>query len=649
MALVNLEKLMYKLVIQEFTTYYSLDECLMLCRMRSMIKYCGCVNPPWPSDLINGSICNLLDLPCLTRWKSVWYGWKSFDYVNKQQNSKELFEFENCGFCLPTCSGVKFKISVNDLPLRNVISNSGDYYSHGILEGLTNDQPLAVIKLFFAKRYAQATETTVVSDWIGMAKQILAADYGSDLSSVKEELDSQQHEHKIIDKFHSKIIYDAKCLRFVDWLIEARPSFSPPRRDLRPPDSDPGATQYYSHRLDALNIKYDRLLEQLSQRLKTAIEVNGSDGLLVFRPTVMTGILAKLSKDLYTHTQSPRAPELSSVPTTIGESQQYNCVTPDNYYGYCVLLSYCPQIANIFQTTNRRVAEQYIIGLQRSCGTRNVNGDPVVCCTRPQQQQQQQQQNIRTTPNPVTQPTNPFFPTGRPITQAPITQAPITQPPTTTTTTTPQPITSAPLIEPKGTYCRGPDIREGSCIDLKNCQELVNELYAKQNDQTFANFLRASNRICGATGSIVCCPTGTSQQLTTTATPRVNSNEIPTRLPTVTEGCGYTASSYKKIVGGEVSKKGAWPWIALLGYNDELSSSPFKCGGTLITARHVITAAHCIRSDLSFVRLGEHDLSTDTETKHVDIPIVKQVVNTDYNKRNGHSDIALLYLERNVE
>ncbi|XP_037953237.1 dystonin isoform X24 [Teleopsis dalmanni] len=74
-------------------------------------------------------------------------------------------------------------------------------------------------------------------------------------------------------------IYDAKCLRFVDWLIEARPSFSPPRRDLRPPDSDPGATQYYSHRLDALNIKYDRLLEQLSQRLKTAIEVNGSDGL----------------------------------------------------------------------------------------------------------------------------------------------------------------------------------------------------------------------------------------------------------------------------------------------------------------------------------------------------------------------------------
>lgn len=66
----------------------------------------------------------------------------------------------------------------------------------------------------------------------------------------------------------------------MDWLVEARPSFSPPRRDLRPADSDPGATQYYSQRLDNLNTKYDRLLEQLSQRLKTAIEVNGSDGLV---------------------------------------------------------------------------------------------------------------------------------------------------------------------------------------------------------------------------------------------------------------------------------------------------------------------------------------------------------------------------------
>ncbi|XP_059224754.1 dystonin isoform X30 [Stomoxys calcitrans] len=39
-------------------------------------------------------------------------------------------------------------------------------------------------------------------------KQLLAADYGSDLPSVKKELDRQQHEHKDIDQFHSKILKD---------------------------------------------------------------------------------------------------------------------------------------------------------------------------------------------------------------------------------------------------------------------------------------------------------------------------------------------------------------------------------------------------------------------------------------------------------
>ncbi|XP_065369782.1 dystonin isoform X19 [Calliphora vicina] len=41
-------------------------------------------------------------------------------------------------------------------------------------------------------------------------KQILAADYGSDLPSVKEELDRQQREHKIIDQFHSNILNDER-------------------------------------------------------------------------------------------------------------------------------------------------------------------------------------------------------------------------------------------------------------------------------------------------------------------------------------------------------------------------------------------------------------------------------------------------------
>lgn len=121
----------------------------------------------------------------------------------------------------------------------------------------------------------------------------------------------------------------------------------------------------------------------------------------------------------------------------------------------------------------------------------------------------------------------------------------------------------------------------------------------RKTDPEFQKYVRASNLICNGVGQNVCCPTG---ETVTTPTPPtfVNSDEVPRRLPTVAEGCGYTLVANKKIVGGVVSKKGAWPWIALLGY-DDASSSPFKCGGTLITARHVLTAAHCVITKRSSV------------------------------------------------
>lgn len=193
------------------------------------------------------------------------------------------------------------------------------------------------------------------------------------------------------------------------------------------------------------------------------------------------------------------------------------------------------------------------------------------------------------TPARVTS-SNPFLP---PVTTAPTTPRPVTRPSTNA------PTSSAPEIDSRASYCRGPDQREGNCVPIKDCQPLIDELQIKQTDAAFANFLRASNVVCGGTGTNVCCPRANGTPDTTSSKPLIkNSNEIPTRLPTEAEGCGYSDNGYRKIVGGQVSKKGAWPWIALIGYDDGLSASPFKCGGTLVTARHVVTAAHCLRRDL---------------------------------------------------
>ncbi|ALC44033.1 CG1299, partial [Drosophila busckii] len=323
-----------------------------------------------------------------------------------------------------------------------------------------------------------------------------------------------------------------------------------------------------------------------------------------------------------------------------------NCITPENYYGSCVTLSYCPQVTQVFQVTDRRTAQNYVFALQRACGTRSVNGDPVVCCTRP----------ITNAVTTTERPTNPFLPTEgsfvrpQPQPQPRTTEAPTRNPFFSTTTTarpTAAPVTSAPQILPAGPSCRIPPGKLGVCVDIKSCQSVVSELLVKQNDAEFAKYVQGLNLLCNRVGQMVCCPTG-QNEATQAPVVAVNSNEIPRRLPTVEEGCGYTAVTFKKIVGGTVAKPGSWPWIALIGY-DDASSSPFKCGGALITARHVITAAHCIRDDLTFVRLGEHDLGTDAEARHVDIPVVRRESHPDYNRRNGRGDIAILYLERNVE
>ncbi|EDW93362.1 venom serine protease Bi-VSP [Drosophila yakuba] len=331
-----------------------------------------------------------------------------------------------------------------------------------------------------------------------------------------------------------------------------------------------------------------------------------------------------------------------------------DCITPENYYGSCVALTYCPQVVNIFQVTSRDRAQRYVIALQRSCGTRNFNGDPVICCTEPRYNQVTERPPnpfftseasfIGPQPPPEVPEPNPFlYPTPRTT--------------TTTTTTTPAPIpdtSAAPLIEPRGSNCRGPDTKPGNCVEIKECATLLNELRSRSQDATFANFLRASNTICQNRGTQVCCPTAQGNNANTTPSPSSvqvvpkNTDEIPRRLLNAEEGCGSKVGIYKKIVGGEVSRVGAWPWIALLAYDDP-SGSAFKCGGTLITARHVLTAAHCIRSDLQFVRLGEHDLTTDTEAAHVDINIARYVTYPNYNRRNGRGDLAIVYLERNVE
>ena len=84
-----------------------------------------------------------------------------------------------------------------------------------------------------------------------------------------------------------------------------------------------------------------------------------------------------------------------------------------------------------------------------------------------------------------------------------------------------------------------------------------------------------------------------------------------------TEHCGINsylellAEPSPHIAGGHTAGPRSWPWVCSVGTRGTRRPWNHQCGGTLITYRHLITAAHCVKPfkvDRIKVRCGEHDL-----------------------------------------
>ncbi|XP_073814914.1 serine protease ea-like [Musca autumnalis] len=170
--------------------------------------------------------------------------------------------------------------------------------------------------------------------------------------------------------------------------------------------------------------------------------------------------------------------------------------------------------------------------------------------------------------------------------------------------------------------CTNPHNEKGICIQIIQCNYLLNML---QTNLTAENIKFLAESQCGNDGTqksvekriLICClerhrhnnTQGESRKETETSPGNV--------LPSPGE-CGKSMSN--RILRGNVTDIDEYPWMALIQFKAGPNRFHFKCGGSLINSRYVITAGHCVKHkninpnlELYAVRLGEWNLADDPD------------------------------------
>ncbi|XP_076164421.1 melanization protease 1-like [Ptiloglossa arizonensis] len=223
--------------------------------------------------------------------------------------------------------------------------------------------------------------------------------------------------------------------------------------------------------------------------------------------------------------------------------------------------------------------------------------------------------------------------------------------------------------------CTTPQRKPGQCINIHNCQRVIDILQQQRPlSKETLNYLNSLQ--CGFEGTNpkVCCETLLSVTTTTEApgpgpltvdTPPPDVSSHPNLRLVNEDLCG--PATIPKIFGGNKTGVFDFPWMALIAYDIGRQNPEFRCGGSLINKRYVLTAAHCVTSlptglTLIGARIGEHDLNTERDCErddegleiacsegYQDFGLESIHYHPEYSRTKLQNDIALLRLNGDAD
>ncbi|XP_077494510.1 ovochymase-2-like [Amblyomma americanum] len=115
------------------------------------------------------------------------------------------------------------------------------------------------------------------------------------------------------------------------------------------------------------------------------------------------------------------------------------------------------------------------------------------------------------------------------------------------------------------------------------------------------------------------------------------------------EACGFAnVCSQARIIGGAKISRCVVPWIVRLEVKLSQQNG-MRCGGTIITDRVILTAAHCIRNKNYSTRAIHIYIDPTEKTAGLRRQAQQVVVHPDYNDQIYANDIALIKVNKKIE